>query len=84
MSVVGLLNWNSGQHYDHAGDCPCTQCGKPTPLRSHAGEPVHKVCAEDWNDRNPNAPRHEHDGRDLGTSRFHSDPPRKSRKGGAR
>ncbi len=50
----------------------------------HDGEPVHKVCAEDWNDRNPGAPRHQHDGRDLGTRRFHSDPPRKTRKDGAR
>ncbi|MEU1041446.1 hypothetical protein [Streptomyces sp. NPDC005907] len=69
---MGLLNWTSSQHYDHGGDCPCTLCGKPTPLRSHAGEPVHKVCAEDWNDNNP------------GASRFHSDPPRKNRKDGAR
>ncbi|WAU79672.1 hypothetical protein O1Q96_07895 [Streptomyces sp. Qhu-G9] len=81
---MGLLNWNSGQHFDHGGDCPCTQCGKPTPLRSHDGEPVHKVCAEDWNDRNPAAPRHQHEGHDLGTARYHSDPPRKSRKDGAR
>ncbi|MGY1544614.1 hypothetical protein [Streptomyces sp. MN6] len=81
---MGLLNWTSSQHYDHGGDCPCTQCGKPTPLRSHDGEPVHKVCAEDWNERNPGAPRHEHDGHDLGTRRFHSDPPRKTRKDGAR
>ncbi|MEU6028439.1 hypothetical protein ABZ825_15630 [Streptomyces tauricus] len=42
---MGLLNWNSGEHFDHGGDCPCTQCGKPTPLRSHDGEPVHKVFA---------------------------------------
>ncbi|NEA82726.1 hypothetical protein G3I30_27550 [Actinospica acidiphila] len=84
MSAVGVLNWTSSQHYDHNGDCPCTQCGKPTPMRSHDGEPAHKVCAEDWNDRNPGAPRHQHDGRDLGTRRFHSDPPRKTRKDGAR
>jgi hypothetical protein len=84
VSAVGHLNWTSSQHYDHNGDCPCTQCGKPTPMRSHDGEPVHKVCAEDWNDRNPNAPRHQHDGRDLGTRRFHSDPLRKTRKDGAR
>ncbi|MET9565084.1 hypothetical protein [Streptomyces tauricus] len=81
---MGLLNWNSGEHFDHGGDCPCTQCGKPTPLRSHDGEPVHKVCAEDWNDRTPTAPRFEHEGRDLGTARYHSDPPRKSRKESAR
>ncbi|MCX4236670.1 hypothetical protein [Streptomyces ortus] len=81
---MGFLNWNSGEHFDHRGDCPCTQCGKPTPLRSHDGESVHKVCAEDWNDRTPTAPRFEHEGRDLGTARYHSDPPRKSRKDGAR
>ncbi|MFH8464978.1 hypothetical protein [Streptomyces sp. NPDC017991] len=81
---MGLLNWNSSEHFDHGGDCPCTQCGKPTPLRSHDGEPVHKVCAEDWNDRTPTAPRFQHEGRDLGTARYHSDPPRKSGKDGAR
>jgi hypothetical protein len=78
---MGLLNWSSGEHFDHSGDCACSQCGKPTPMRSHSGESVHKVCAEDWN---PSAPRHQHEGRDLGTSRYHSDPPRKSRKDGAR
>lgn len=77
---MGLLNWNSGQHFDHGDTCACTQCGKRTPLRAHSGEPVHKVCAETWNDNNPTAPRHEHEGRDLGTTRYHSDPPRKSRK----
>ncbi|MFD9880099.1 hypothetical protein ACFWZT_01375 [Streptomyces alboflavus] len=71
---MGLLNWNSGQHYDHGDACPCTQCGKPTPLRAHSGEPVH----------NPTAPRHHHEGRDLGTRRYHSDPPKKNRKDGAR
>ncbi|MGW1393189.1 hypothetical protein ACWD6Q_16105 [Streptomyces nigra] len=81
---MALLDWRSSEHYDHGGNCPCTQCGKPTPLRSHDGEPVHKVCAEDWNDRNSNAPRHQHDGHNLGTRRFHSDPPRKTRKDGAR
>ncbi|MET8162785.1 hypothetical protein ABZT34_00755 [Streptomyces sp. NPDC005329] len=84
MTAVALLNWRSSDHFDHGGDCPCTQCGQPTPMRSHTSEPVHKVCAEDWNDRNPNAPRHQHDGHDLGTTRFHSDPPSKSRKDGAR
>ncbi|MFH8793976.1 hypothetical protein [Streptomyces sp. NPDC017941] len=69
---MGLLNWNSSQHYDHTGDCPCTLCGKPTPLRSHSGEAVHKVCAEDWNDANP------------GATRFHSDPPKKKGKEGTR
>ncbi|MGW6398914.1 hypothetical protein [Streptomyces sp. NPDC055134] len=81
---MGLLNWSSNEHFDHSGDCACSQCGKPTPMRSHNGEPVHKVCAEDWNDSNPNSPRHQHEGRDLGTSRYHSDQPRRSRKDGAR
>ncbi|WUW26994.1 hypothetical protein OG521_39790 (plasmid) [Streptomyces sp. NBC_01463] len=36
---------------------PCTLCRKPTPLRSHAGEAVHKVCAERWNSRHPGAGR---------------------------
>jgi hypothetical protein len=81
--AVGLLNWTSGQHFDHGENCSCTQCGKPTPMRSHAGEPVHKVCAEDWNDRNPGAPRYEHNGHDLGTTRYHSDHPRKNRRDGA-
>ncbi|MDI3387047.1 hypothetical protein QIS99_12685 [Streptomyces sp. B-S-A8] len=81
---MGLLNWNSSQHYESDAK-PCTQCDTTTPLRSHAGEPVHKVCAEDWNDRNPNAARVIHDdGQDLGTTRYHSDRPRKSRKEGAR
>ncbi|WP_234327946.1 hypothetical protein [Streptomyces sp. NRRL F-2664] len=28
-------------------------CGKPAPMCSHAGEPVHKACAEDWIAANP-------------------------------
>lgn len=39
-------------------------CRKTTPLRSHAGEAVHKTCAELWNARNP------------GETRFVSDPPK--------
>ncbi|WP_299541757.1 hypothetical protein [uncultured Streptomyces sp.] len=46
-----LLDWRTGLHFRR--DAPCTLCHKPTPLRSHAGEPVHKVCAEDWNARHP-------------------------------
>lgn len=26
-------------------------------MRSHDREPVHKVCAEDWCDQNPNSSR---------------------------
>ncbi|MFB9519619.1 hypothetical protein ACFFTU_06650 [Streptomyces cremeus] len=47
---MALLNWNSPKHYDHTGDKPCVCCGKPTPLRSDRGKPVHKVCAEQWID----------------------------------
>ncbi|MER5927823.1 hypothetical protein [Streptomyces mirabilis] len=79
MIAVGLLDWRDSQHFDDSGDKPCTQCRGTTPMRSHAGEPVHKVCAEDWNDRNPDAPRQQHEGRDLGTARYHSDPARKRR-----
>lgn len=28
-------------------------CGAPTPMRSHYGEPAHKVCAEEWITANP-------------------------------
>ena len=79
---MALLNWNSGEHYDSKVKS-CTQCGGGTPLRSHTGEAVHKVCAETWNENNPTAPRFEHEGRDLGTTQFHSDLPRQSRKEGA-
>ncbi|MET7893501.1 hypothetical protein [Streptomyces mirabilis] len=27
--------------------------GAPTPMRSHYGEPAHKVCAEEWITANP-------------------------------
>ncbi|MFD8338939.1 hypothetical protein ACFV42_40790 [Streptomyces solisilvae] len=85
--MSNLLNWRSGDHFDHSGAQPCVCCKVTTPLRSHAGEPVHKVCAEDWNDRNPQAPRvYANDAdpstrHDLGTTRFHSDQPKKRGKG---
>ncbi|MFJ8351494.1 hypothetical protein ACIQ9J_35105 [Streptomyces sp. NPDC094153] len=44
----GLLDWRDGRHFDHRGNRPCVLCGRPTPMRSHYGEPVHKTCAEDW------------------------------------
>lgn len=47
---MALLNWRSAEHYDHTGDKPCVICARPTPLRSDRGKPVHKVCAEQWND----------------------------------
>jgi hypothetical protein len=46
-----LLDWRDGSHF--RWDAPCTLCGKPTPLRSHTGEPVHKTCAEAWIAANP-------------------------------
>ncbi|GAA1923920.1 hypothetical protein [Streptantibioticus ferralitis] len=47
-------------------------CNKPTPMRSHAGEPVHKACAEDWIAANPVEARRE--------GRFASDTQSKSTK----
>lgn len=58
---MALLVWRDGSHYDHFHDLPCILCRKPTPLRSHADEAVHKVCAELWTPRNP------------GSRCFHSD-----------
>jgi hypothetical protein len=43
-----LLVWSDARHFDGWQTRPCTLCGAPTPLRSHAGEPAHKECAEDW------------------------------------
>lgn len=47
-----LLQWRDSQHFDWQ-DRPCALCDKPTPIRSHYGEPVHKACAEDWIAANP-------------------------------
>ncbi|MGA5066158.1 hypothetical protein ACPB9E_20755 [Streptomyces exfoliatus] len=50
-------------------------------MRSHTGEPVHKVCAEDWNAAHPGEPRRytrpgpDRPQRDVGTWRFHNDGP---------
>lgn len=44
----GLLDWRDAQHFDRWQDRPCALCDQPTPMRSHAGEPVHKSCAESW------------------------------------
>lgn len=46
-------NWRGGMHFSHWGGEPCVLCGNPTPLRSHAGEAVHRTCAEDWNAARP-------------------------------
>lgn len=48
-----LLEWRDSQHFDRWQDRPCVLCDKPTPMRSHYGEPVHKACAEDWIAANP-------------------------------
>ncbi|MGW5990993.1 hypothetical protein ACWFRT_29450 [Streptomyces anulatus] len=49
----GLLDWRDAQHFDRWQDRPCALCDQPTPMRSHAGEPVHKSCAESWIAANP-------------------------------
>jgi hypothetical protein len=59
---MALLVWRWGEHFDHFENLPCILCRRPTPLRSHADEPVHKVCAELWISRYPDS------------KRFHSDP----------
>ncbi|MFI8868527.1 hypothetical protein ACIGNW_16610 [Streptomyces sp. NPDC053707] len=52
-----LLDWRDARHFDASRNLPCVLCGKPTPLRSHDREPVHKVCAEDWCDQHPTSNR---------------------------
>ncbi|MET7789328.1 hypothetical protein ABZS93_22330 [Streptomyces sp900116325] len=52
-----LLDWRDARHFDASQNLPCVLCGKPTPMRSHDREPVHKVCAEDWCDQNPSSNR---------------------------
>ncbi|MFI6125360.1 hypothetical protein ACIBCU_37560 [Streptomyces sp. NPDC051064] len=64
MSMPGqpvLLAWRASLQFRR--DAPCVLCRKPTPLRSHAGEAVHKVCAEDWNTRHPGEARFGSDAR---------------------
>jgi hypothetical protein len=48
-----LLDWSDGRHFDHHGERPCVLCEGLTPMRSHQGEPAHKVCAEQWITDNP-------------------------------
>ncbi|OEJ28979.1 hypothetical protein AS594_35740 [Streptomyces agglomeratus] len=48
-----LLVWRDSSHFNQWQDKPCVLCDRPTPLRSHKGEAVHKVCAEDWNAAHP-------------------------------
>jgi hypothetical protein len=65
---MALLVWRWGEHFDHFENLPCVLCRRSTPLRSHADEAVHKVCAELWISRYPDS------------KRFYSDPqPKKSR-----
>lgn len=40
------LDWRNSLHFRQPG--PCVLCDGTTPLRSHAGEAVHKACAEQW------------------------------------
>ncbi|MGW3873582.1 hypothetical protein ACWEC4_22595 [Streptomyces sp. NPDC005055] len=55
--MAALLDWRDNRHFDPHRNVPCVLCGRPTPMRSHDREPVHKVCAEDWCDQNPNSNR---------------------------
>ncbi|MFZ4296899.1 hypothetical protein ACOZE3_03100 [Streptomyces cinereoruber] len=81
MEQVPYLDWGDSRHFDHTQDRPCCLCGRPTPLRSHAGEPVHKVCAEAWNAAHPGEARRyskpvkDRPQQDIGTWRFHNDGP---------
>jgi len=77
--AMRLLIWREALHFDRFEDLPCVLCRKHTPMRSHADEPVHKVCAERWNHTHPDAPRHHAGTRDLGTHRFHDDTPTPSK-----
>ncbi|MFB8136370.1 hypothetical protein [Streptomyces mirabilis] len=77
--AVRLLIWRDALHFDRFEDLPCVLCGKRTPMRSHADEPVHKVCAEQWNHTHPDAARYRAGVRDLGTRRFHDDAPSPSK-----
>ncbi|MCX4581402.1 MULTISPECIES: hypothetical protein [unclassified Streptomyces] len=52
-----LLDWRDGRHFDRWQDLPCVLCEKPTPMRSHYGEPVHKICAEEWGRAHPTEAR---------------------------
>ncbi|SCF79633.1 hypothetical protein [Streptomyces sp. Ncost-T10-10d] len=52
-----LLDWRDSRHFDPHRDLPCVLCRRPTPMRSHDREPVHKVCAEAWCDQHPESNR---------------------------
>jgi hypothetical protein len=55
---MGLLDWRDSKHWSNTPD-DCVICDKPTNLRSDRGKPVHKVCAENWNDQHAR-PEDEH------------------------
>ncbi|MFJ9729268.1 hypothetical protein ACIRP3_41650 [Streptomyces sp. NPDC101209] len=51
-----LLDWRDSRHF-HREDLSCVLCDRPTPLRSHYGEPAHKTCAEAWIKAHPTEAR---------------------------
>ncbi len=67
-----LLDWRDCSHFDRWQDRPCALCDRSTPMRCHAGEPVHKSCAEAWIAANPTEARF---------GRFASDPQAGRRRG---
>lgn len=59
-----VLDWSDPGHW--GDDEPCVLCDFPTPLRSDDGKPVHKVCAEDWFEKRPDAWARYEEQRDRG------------------
>ncbi|MEU8892947.1 hypothetical protein [Streptomyces sp. NPDC048442] len=53
----GLLDWGDPRHFHSWQDRPCALCRQATRMRSHSGEPAHKVCAESWIAANPTEAR---------------------------
>lgn len=49
-----LLDWSDRRHW---GDfpAPCVLCKAPTRLMSDRGKACHKVCAEEWFEKHPEA-----------------------------
>ncbi|CAL9675151.1 hypothetical protein SUDANB176_07715 (plasmid) [Streptomyces sp. enrichment culture] len=69
----GLLDWRDARHFDRWQDLPRVLCDKPTPMRSHYGEPAHKAYAEDWIAANPVEARLGRFASDLQPKRRHDD-----------
>ncbi|MFI8194700.1 hypothetical protein ACIF8T_39385 [Streptomyces sp. NPDC085946] len=69
----GLLDWRDARHFDRWQDLPYVLCQRPTPMRSHHGEPVHKACAETWIAANPTEARLGRFASDLQSKRRHDD-----------